>query len=185
MAKKKPGQNQNNGLRMVLFYLTCGIVLVLASYSGLYFTFGHLSSGMESGDKSELEAGINFHKLQGAIRTQMPENLAQIKVDAGPYANSAIVENKAPKIEVNADTFIDLVNKSGICAPAGSSGGYDPDACDLTLDEMHYSTMHYTLRNKADKNIWAKLIVGKDESVIVWRLLSATLSKPVLERIRQ
>ena len=47
MAKKKPGQDQNNGLRMVLFDLTCGIVLVTASYGGVYFTFGHLSSCIE------------------------------------------------------------------------------------------------------------------------------------------
>ena len=183
MAKKKPGQDQNNGLRMVLFYITCGICLVTASYGGLYFAFGHLSSGIENNDKAELEAGINFHQLEGAIRTQLPENLAPIQVDAGPYANSATVENNAPKIDVNADTFVDLVKRSGICAPAGASSGYDADACTLSLDSMAYSHMNYKLVNNADKNIWAKLIIAKDESIIVWRLLSATLSKPAMARI--
>ena len=180
MAK---GQNQNNGLRMVLFYLTCGIVLVTASYGGLYFTFGHLTSGIEHNDKAELEAGINFPQLEGAIRTQLPENLAPIKVEEGLYANSATVVNKAPKIEVNADTFVDLVKRSGICAPAGAEAGYDPDACTMNLESLAYSHVNYKLVNNADKNIWVKFIVAKDQSIIVWRLTSATLSKAMMDNI--
>jgi len=181
MAK---GQNQNNGLRMVLFYLTCGVVLVIASYGGLYFVFGHLSAGIEDNDKAELEAGINFHQLQGAIRTQLPENLAQVKVDTSSiYANSTYIANDAPKIEVNADTFVALVTQSGICAPAGAKAGYDPDACTLSLESMAYSHLNYKLVNNADKNIWAKFIIAKDESIIVWRLLSATLSKPMMAKV--
>lgn len=183
MAKKKPGQDQNNGLRMVLFYVTCGLCLVTASYGGLYFAFGHLSSGIENNDKAELEAGINFHQLQGAIRTQLPENLAPVKVDAGPYANSATVVNNAPKIEVNADTFVDLVTRSGICSPAGAKAGYDEDACSVSMESMAYSHLNYKIVNNADKNVWAKFIIAKDESIIVWRLLSATLSKPAMARI--
>jgi len=180
MAK---GQNQNNGLRMVLFYLTCGIVLVTASYGGLYFTFGHLTSGIEHNDKAELEAGINFPQLEGAIRTQLPENLAPVKVEEGMYANSAIVVNKAPKIEVNANTFVDLLKQSGICAPAGTEAGYDPDACSMSLESMAYSHLIYKLVNNADKNIWVKLDIAKDQSIIVWRLISATLSKAMMDRV--
>jgi len=181
MAK---GQNQNNGLRMVLFYITCGIALVTASYGGLYFAFGHLSSGIENNDKAELEAGINFHQLQGAIRTQLPENLAQVKVDThGKYANSTFIANDAPKIEVNADTFVDLVKRSGICAPAGGEAGYNASACTLNLESMAYSHLNYELVNNADKNIWAKFIIAKDQSIVVWRLTSATLSKAMMAKV--
>jgi len=168
----------------VLFYITCGIVLVTASYGGLYFAFGHLTSGIENNDKAELEAGVNFHQLEGAIRTQLPENLAPVKVDTGGiYANSAIVVNEAPKIEVNADTFVDLVKQSGICAPAGARAGYDPDACSMSVESMAYSHLNYKLVNNADKNIWAKFIVAKDESIVVWRLTSATLSKAMMDKV--
>jgi len=181
MAK---GQNQNNGLRMVLFYITCGIALVTASYGGLYFTFGHLTAGIENNDKAELEAGINFQQLQGAIRTQLPENLAQVKVDTNSkYANSTFIANDAPKIEVNADTFASLVKQSGICAPAGSKSGYDDSACTMSLESMAYSRLNYKLVNNADKNIWAKFILAKDQSIVVWRLLSATLSKPMMAKV--
>jgi len=184
MAKKKPGQNQNNGLRMVLFYLTCGVLLVTASYGGLYFVFGHLTSGIEHNDKAELEAGINFHQLEGAIRTQLPENLAPVKVDRhSKYANSTFIANDAPKIDVNADTFVDLVKRSGICAPAGAKTGYDDNACTMTLESMAYSHLNYKLVNNADKNIWVKFIIAKDESIIVWRLTSATLSKAMMANI--
>ncbi len=184
MAKKKPGQDQNNGLRMVLFYITCGIFLVTASYGGLYFAFGHLSSGIENNDKAELEAGINFHQLQGAIRTQLPENLAPVKVETGgKYSNSALVVNDAPKIEVNADTFVDLVKRSGICAPAGGKAGYDEDACTVSMESMAYSHLNYKVVNNADKNIWAKFIVAKDQSIVIWRLTSATLSKAMMAKV--
>jgi len=184
MAKKKPGQDQNNGLRMVLFYITCGICLISASYGGLYFAFGHLSSGVENNNKSELEAGINFNQLQGAIRTQLPENLALVKVDtSSKYSNSTLVTNNAPKIEVNADTFVDLVKQSGICAPAGARAGYDPDACSMSMESMAYSHLNYKLVNNADKNIWAKFIVAKDQSIVIWRLTSATLSKAMMNKI--
>jgi len=186
MAKKKPGQNQNNGLRMVLFYITCGIALVTASYGGLYFAFGHLSSGIESNDKAELEAGINFHQLEGAIRTQLPENLVRVKVNThSKYANSTFIANDAPKIEVNADTFVDLLKRSGICAPTGGGAGYDDSACTLNLESMAYSHINYKLVNNADKNIWAKFIMAKDESIIIWRLTSATLSKTMMAKVLQ
>jgi hypothetical protein len=168
---------------MVLFYLTCGIVLVTASYGGVYFTFGHINEGIENNDKAELTAGINFHQLEGAIITQLPENLAPIKVDAGPYANSAVVVNNAPKIKVNADTFVGLLKKSGICAPAGASEGYDPDACTTTMESMAYSRLIYRTVNNADKNLWVRYIIGKDQSIIVWRLLSATLSKQAMDKV--
>jgi len=184
MVKKKPGQDQNNGLRMVLFYITCGICLVLASYGGLYFTFGHLTAGIENNDKAELEAGINFPQLEGAIRTQLPENLEPVKIDTNSiYANSTTVVNKAPKIDVNADTFVDLVSRSGICAPAGAKSGYDDSACSMSLESMAYSHLNYKLVNNANKNLWAKFIVAKDQSIIVWRLTSATLSKDVMDKI--
>jgi len=183
MVKKKPGQDQNNGLRMVLFYITCGICLVLASYGGLYFTFGHLAAGIENNDKTELEAGINFPQLEGAIRTQLPENLAPVNIDTtSKYANSAVVVNEAPKIDVNADTFVDLVKRSGICASDGGQG-YDEDACTMSLESMAYSHLNYKLVNNANKDIWAKLIIAKDQSIIVWRLTSATLSKAMMDKI--
>ncbi|MDQ6982420.1 MAG: DUF2939 domain-containing protein [Mariprofundus sp.] len=181
MAK---GQNQNNGLRMVLFYITCGIALVTASYGGLYFAFGHLAAGIENNDKAELEAGINFHQLQGAIRTQLPENLAQVTVDtSSKYANSTFIANDAPRIEVNADTFVALVKQSGICAPAGAKAGYDDNACTMSLESMAYAHLNYKLVNNADKNLWAKFILAKDESIVVWRMTSATLSKPMMAKV--
>lgn len=181
MAK---GQNQNNGLRMVLFYITCGIVLVTASYGGLYFTFNNLASGIEKNDKAKLESGVNFHQLEGAVRTQLPGNLAPIKVATGGlYANSAVVVNTAPEIDVNADTFVSLVKRSGICASAGAKDAYDPDACTMDLESMAYSHMNYKLVNNADKNIWVKFIIAKDQSIIVWRLTSATLSKAMMAKV--
>jgi len=184
MAKKKPGQDQNNGLRMVLFYITCGICLVSASYGGLYFAFGHLSSGIANNDKAELEAGINFHQLQGAIRTQLPENLAPVAVETGgKYSNSALVENNAPKVEVNADTFVELVKQSGICAAAGGKAAYDEGACTVSMESMAYSHVNYKIVNNADKNIWAKFIVAKDQSIVIWRLTSATLSKAMMAKV--
>jgi len=181
MAK---GQNQNNGLRMVLFYMTCGIALVSASYGGVYFSFGHLTSGIENNDKAELEAGINFHQLQGAIRTQLPENLAQVKVNThSKYANSTFIANDAPRVDVNADTFVGLLKRSGICAPAGGKAAYDDSACTMDLESMAYSHLNYKLVNNADKNIWAKFILAKDESMIVWRITSATLSKEMMAKV--
>jgi len=183
MAKKKPGQDQNNGLRMVLFYITCGLCLVTASYGGLYFAFGHLTSGIENNDKAELEAGINFVQLQGAIRTQLPENLAQVKVETGgKYANSTFIANDAPRIEVNADTFAGLVKQSGICAPSGSKG-YDDSACTTSMESMAYSHLNYKIVNNADKNIWVKFIIAKDQSIVIWRLTSATLSKAMMAKV--
>jgi len=184
MAKNKPGQDQNNGLRMVLFYITCAVLLVTVSYGGLYFAFGHLSSGIEHNDKAELEAGINFHQLQGAVRTQMPENLAPVKiVRHSKYANSTFIANDAPKIDVNADTFVDLVKRSSICTPAGAKSGYDDSACTMSLESMAYSHLNYKLVNNADKNIWVKFVIAKDKSIVTWRLTSATLSKTMMANI--
>ncbi len=169
---------------MVLFYITCAVLLVTVSYGGLYFAFGHLSSGIEHNDKAELEAGINFHQLQGAVRTQMPENLAPVKiVRHSKYANSTFIANDAPKIDVNADTFVDLVKRSGICTPAGAKSGYDDSACTMSLESMAYSHLNYKLVNNADKNIWVKFVIAKDKSIVTWRLTSATLSKTMMANI--
>jgi len=115
----------------------------------------------------------------------MPENLVQVKVDThSMYANSSNVVSKAPQIDVNADTIVDLLKKSGICAASGQSSGYDADACDMSMESMAYSHINYKLVNKANKDIWVKFSIAKDKSIIVWRLMSATLSKPALARIR-
>jgi len=177
------GQNQNNGLRMILFYIAC-VALVVVSYGGLYFTFNKLASGIEKNDKAMLTSGVNFHQLQGAVRTQLPANLAPVKVvTGGKYANSAIVVDNAPEIDVNAGTFVSLLNKSGICAPAGAKEGYDPDACTMDIESMAYSHLIYKLVNNADKNIWVKFNIAKDQSIIVWRLTSATLSKAMMAKV--
>jgi len=181
MAK---GKEQNNGLRMVLFYICCGIALVSASYGGLYFTFNNISSGIEKNDKASLESGINFRILEISIKTQMPENLAPVKVPTGgKYANSADVVSDAPRVEVNPDTFVSLVKKSGICAPAGAKDAYDPDACDMSLESMAYSHLNYKLVNKANKDIWVKFIIAKDKSIVIWHLMDATLSKAMMANV--
>jgi len=170
---------------MVLFYITCAVLLVTASYGGLYFTFNNIQSGIENNDKEALESGINFHQLEGAIRTQMPENLVKVKVDThSKYSNSSNVVSKAPDIDVNADTVVDLIKKSGICAATGQSSGFDIDACEMSMESMAYSHINYKLVNTANKDVWVRFTIAKDKSIIVWRLMSATLSKPALAKIR-
>jgi len=181
MAK---GHEQNNGLRMVLFYIFCGVSLILVSYGGLYFTFNNISSGIENNDKAALESGINFRILEISLKTQMPENLAQVKVPTGgKYANSADVVSDAPRLDVNSDTFVSLLKQSGICAPSGARNAYDPEACTMSLDSMAYSHLNYKLVNNTNKNLWVKFIIAKDKSLVVWHLMDATLSKAMMANI--
>jgi len=181
MGKKK---EQNNGLRMILFYLTCGVVVVTASFGGVYFTFSHLVAGITQNSTEDLEAAINFPKLEGAIWTQLPENLEPVKIDKhSKYANSADVVSHAPRIKVNAETFVELINKSGICSPDGSSAAFSTDACSVTRESTSYSMLVYKAVNRANPDIWVKFIVAKDESLIIWRVTSATLSDAMMARV--
>ncbi len=181
MAKKK---EQNNGLRMILFYLTCGVVVVVTSFGGVFFTFGHLKAGIEKGDASELSEAVNFRALEDAIWTQLPENLAPVKLDQhSKYANSADVVSPAPRVKVNAKTFAGLVKKSGICAPAGAASGFDLDACTMTRESVSYASIKYKIVNHANKQLWAEFYIAKDGSLLVWHLTSATLSKAMLARV--
>lgn len=178
-------KEQNNGLRMILFYTTCALAVATALFAGLFFTKGHIVTGITQNNLEELNEGINFSKLNHSIRGQMPGIMDTVKRDPyDKYENSAVISSNHPTIDVTAENLVDLLVKSTI-ARRDANGKVSFNDFDMERESLSYSRLNLKFTSTTNKDEWFTLLVAKDGSVLVWKVNAAFLSKPLLDKLLQ
>jgi len=169
-------------LRMVLFYTSCALVLVLASYGGLYVERGNLHDGVLKNDAATLVDGINFDKTNRTILAQMPGILDNVYKDPNDkYAASMDVVVTSPKLQVTTDNLVDLLIKGGFVKETMDGLEYT----DFTWETKNWSYSHLSveLTSKENPEDVLTLNIAKDGSLLVWRVVGAFFSEPLLNKL--
>jgi len=175
-------RKQNNVLRMVLFYLSCAMILALASYGGLFFTKSSLHDGVLENDAETMADAINFEKTNRTLLSQMPGLLDEIKKDPNDkYADSMDVVVNSPKIQIDPENLADLLIKGGLAKET-------PEGLEYVDVEWHtknwaYSHVSVVLTSKDDPKIQLTLNIAKDGSLLIWRVVGAFMSTDLRDRV--
>ena len=175
-------KKQNNGLRMVLFYTTCVLVLVLASYGGLYVEKGNLHDGLLNNDAEMMKDGINFDKLNRTILAQMPGILDEVKKDPNDkYSASMDVVVNSPKLQVTTDNLVDLMVKAGFVK--GSSGSFEFVDVSWNTTSWAYNRVSVILTSEENPELKMTINIAKDGSLLIWRVVGVVMSKTMLDKV--
>lgn len=175
-------KKQNNVLRMVLFYSTCAIVLVLASYGGLIVEKGNLHDGVLNNSAEKLKDGINFDKTNRTILAQMPGILNTIEKDPNDkYAASMDVVVDSPKLQVTPESVNELLIKAGFLKM--NADGYEFTDFDWKTANWSYSHLSVIITSRANPELVLTLNIAKDGSLLIWRVVGAIMSKPLIDKL--
>jgi len=175
-------KKQNNVLRMVLFYSTCAIVLVLVSYGGLLVERGHLHDGIMKNSAEEMMDGINFDKTNRTILAQMPGILDTIEKDPNDkYAASMDVVVNSPKLQVSPENLNELLIKGGFMIK--TADGYEYTDLDWKTANWSYSHLSVILTSRSNPELVLTMNIAKDGSLLIWRVVGAIMSKPLIDKI--
>jgi len=175
-------KKQNNVLRMVLFYTSCVLVLALASYGGLYLEKGYLHDGVLQNDAGKMEKGINFHKTNGTILGQMPGILEPVIKDPNDkYSASMDVVVDSPKLKITTDNLVELLIKGGLAKK--TMNGVEFADIDWKTKNWAYSRVSVVITSRENPDIVLTLNIAKDGSLLIWRVVGAFMSKPLLNRL--
>jgi len=178
-------KEQNNGLRMALFYLTCAGVVATALFAGLLFTKSHIIAGVTHNDLAELTDSINFEKLNNSIRGQMPGNMDTIEKDPNDkYSSSAIINSNRPDIKVTPENIVEMMIKASI-AKREADGTVSFNDFEMSRESLSYSRLSLRFVSNSNKEEWFNAVVAKDGSLLVWKVNAAFLSKPLLDKLLQ
>jgi len=178
-------KEQNNGLRMVLFYMTCAGIVAAALFVGLLFTKSHIIDGVTHNDQTELSDGINFEKLNNSIRGQVPGNMDIITKDPNDkYSSSAIINTNRPDIKITPENIVDMMVKAGIAKRAADDSVSFNDF-EMSRESLSYSRMSLKFVSNTNKDEWFNLVIAKDGSLLVWKVNAAFLSPPLLDKFLQ
>ena len=181
MKKKE----QNNGLRMVLFYLTCAVAVLIALFGGLLFTKSHIVAGVTHNDQTELNEAINFQKLDNSIRGQMPGIMDTVKKDPNDiYSSSAIIKSDHPVVHVTPENIVDLMVKASI-AKKSADGSVSFNDFDMNEESLSYSRLNLKFVSKTNKDDWFTTVIAKDGSVLIWKVNAVFLSPSLLDKLLQ
>jgi len=176
-------KKQNNVLRMVLFYATCGLLVILVSYGGLFFTKSNLKEGIANGDAASLEKAINFTRVNRTLKSQMPGILQEAKPseEASKYLASADIKYEGPILQVSPENIADILVKSGLISK-NPDGSLSYDNVETSLDSMAYSRITVKAVNKQHPELWLMLTIQKDESLVQWRVTGVLMSEPLRDK---
>ncbi|PIS19366.1 MAG: hypothetical protein COW19_03000 [Zetaproteobacteria bacterium CG12_big_fil_rev_8_21_14_0_65_55_1124] len=175
-------KKQNNGLRMALFYSSCALVLVLASYGGLYVERGNLHDGVLKNDAATMVDGINFDKTNRTILGQMPGILDNVVKDPNDkYAASMDVVVTSPKLQITTDNLVDLLIKAGFVKK--TMNGLEYTDFSWKTKNWSYSHLSVDLTSKENPEDVLTLNIAKDGSLLIWRVVGVFMSKPLLDRM--
>ncbi|MDX8392937.1 MAG: hypothetical protein R8K53_10310 [Mariprofundaceae bacterium] len=175
-------KKQNNALRMLLFYSTCAIVLILASYGGLYLEKGNLYDGVLQNDAEKMTDGINFAKMNRSIRSQMPGILDEVKKDPNDkYSASMDIVVTSPNLKVSTDNLVDTLIKGGLLKKTAS--GLEFADVEWKTQNWAYSHVAVVITSKENPDIHLTLNIAKDGSLLIWRVIGAIMSKALLDKV--
>lgn len=178
-------KEQNNGLRMILFYFACAVAVVIALFGGLLFTKAHIVSGVTHNNQTELTEAINFKKLNNSVRGQMPGIMDTVKKDPNDiYSSSAIIDSNHPNITVTPENIVELMIKASI-AKKEADGSVSFNDFDMSKESLSYSRLNLKFASKADKNDWFTTVIAKDGSVLTWKVNAVFLSQSLLDKLLQ
>jgi hypothetical protein len=175
-------KKQNNVARMVLFYTTCALVLVLASYGGLYFTKSNLHDGVLANDSEKMLAGINFEKTNRTLLAQMPGLLDEVKKDPNDkYSASMNVVVTSQKLQVSPDNLVDIMVKSGLVKK--TFDGLEFADVDWQTKNWAYSHMSVVITSNENPDIQLTLNIAKDGSLLIWRVVGVFMSNALRDKV--
>ncbi len=175
-------KKQNNALRMVLFYITCALVLVVASYGGLYFTKGHLHDGVLANDAAEMKDSINFEKTNRTLLSQMPGLLDEVKKNPNSkYSASMDVVVTSPKLQISPENLLDVLIRGGLVEK--TMNGTEFVDVDWKTKNWAYSHLSVVITKKDDPSIQLTLNIAKDGSLLIWRVVGAFMSPALRDKV--
>jgi len=175
-------KKQNNILRMALFYLSCAMVLVAASYGGLYLEKGYLYDGVLQNDAEKMESGINFAKMNRSIMGQMPGILDEVKKDPNDmYSASMDIVDNSPKLEVTTDNLVDILIKAGLVKKTAT--GLEFADVEWKTQNWAYSHVAVVITSKENPEIFLTLNIAKDGSLLIWRVIGAIMSEALRDKV--
>jgi len=175
-------KKQNNVLRMVLFYTSCALVLVLASYGGIYVEKNNLQDGVLHNDAEKLNDGINFAKMNRSILGQMPGILDNVVKDPNDkYAASMDVVVTSPKLQVSTDNLVDLLVQGGFVKK--TMDGNEFTDFDWTTKSWAYSQFTLVMTSKENPDRVLSLKIAKDGSLLIWRVVGVLMSTPLRDKL--
>jgi len=175
-------KKQNNGMRMFVFYISCALVLVLASYGGLFFEKGYLHDGVLKNDPHEMTKGINFDKTNRTILAQMPGILDTVTKDPNDkYLSSMDVVDNSPKVQISTDNLVDLLIKTGFVKK--TFNGLEYADFDWKTANWAYSHLSVIITSKEHPDRVLTLNIAKDGSLLIWRVVGAIMSKPLIDKL--
>jgi len=181
--ERMKGKEQNNGIRMVLFYMTCAAAVALTLFAGLLFTKSHIIAGVAHNDIAELQDAINYGKVNNSIRGQMPGIMDNVVKDPNDkYSSSAIIESDHPNVDVTPENTVDLLIKTGIASKA-ADGTVSLNDFERTRETTSYSRISYKFISKANKDDSFTAVIAKDGSLLVWKFTAINLSDSLLKKL--
>ncbi|MDQ6992082.1 MAG: hypothetical protein Q9M31_01290 [Mariprofundus sp.] len=176
-------KTQNNGIRMVLFYVTCAAVVASALFGGLLLTKAHIISGVTQNSPEELNDGINFTKINNAIRGQMPGIMDTVKKDPNDkYSSSATINSNHPNVHVTPENIVELLIKTSI-AKKDSDGKVSFNAFDMSRESLSYSRVSLKFVSTTNKDDWFTAIITKDGSILIWKASDIFFSPSLLNKL--
>ncbi len=175
-------KKQNNVLRMGLFYVTCALVLLLASYGGLYFEKGYLHDGILQNDAAQMKKSIDFEMVNDGIVGQMPGMLDEIKKDPNDkYANSMKMNLDSPELHISTDNLVDILIKAGFVRKTADGLAFTD--FDWKTAHWAYSQVSVILTSKEHPKDVLTLKVAKEGSILIWHVVGAYMSTSLRNRV--
>ena len=126
--------------------------------------------------------GINFDKTNRTILAQMPGILDTIEKDPNDkYAASMDVVVNSPKLQVSPENLNELLIKGGFMIK--TADGYEYTDLDWKTANWSYSHLSVILTSRSNPELVLTLNIAKDGSLLIWRVVGAIMSKPLIDKI--
>jgi len=175
-------KKQNNIVRMVLFYITCALVLASASYGGLFFTKSNLHGAVTANDADKMIAGINFEKTNRTLLAQMPGLLDNVQKDPNDkYAASMDVVVNSPKLQISTENLVEVLIKAGLVNK--TADGFEFIDADWQTKNWAYSHVSVEITSRANPDMVLTLNIAKDGSLLIWRVVGVFMSDALRDKV--
>ncbi|MDQ6965795.1 MAG: hypothetical protein Q9M23_02595, partial [Mariprofundaceae bacterium] len=149
---------------------------------GLVFERSNLHDGVLSNNAETLVDGINFDKTNRTILAQMPGILDTIEKDPNDkYSASMDVVVNSPKLQVTTDNLNELLIKGGFLAQ--TADGYEFTDFDWKTANWSFSHLSVILTSRANPELVLTLNIAKDGSLLIWRVVGALMSPPLIDKV--
>lgn len=166
----------SNKTLSLLFAFLAVIGFSLSFYSTPNFALGQLKSAVDSGDKTELEARIDFSAVRQGLKDDLATKLAETPMTDDPYASAArdfavsLMDGVVDAI-VTPDNLLKLV-KTGQIGPEGDEAMLSlSPSMRLHTEYIDFNTFKVTVADKYNQNASLYFVMTR-EGIYKWKVTS-------------